>query len=234
MTVYGIDFSGARDHARRTWIARLDEDHLTWVKREADLDQPLVEFLASARCLIGIDAPLALPAILMDGPWEQWALGFATRYPTAEAFRADCARRMPREIKRAVEREAQVPFAAWNLRLYRQTWRVISELVSPLLRRGQIIVLPQQQPRAGVTMLIEVCPASTLRRFGLRQPYKGSGGAKRSARERMAAQFGAPDIAIQDKGGDALDSIIAARTTAEAARARDWSEPVPGEGRIYF
>lgn len=234
MTVYGIDFSGARDAARRTWITRLDDGTVTWVKREAELGEPLAQFLASAGCVVGIDAPLSLPAELMDGGWEAWARGFTSRFPNADAFRADCRQRSANEKKREVEREAKVPFVSWNLRLYKQTWRVMSELVSPLIREGRAVVAPQQPPRPGLTSLIEVCPASTLQRLGLRVPYKGPGPQLRAAREELARAFEAPAIVVDDPGGDALDSVIAARVAAEALRAGDWHEPVPGEGRIYY
>ena len=234
MTVYGIDFSGARDAARRTWITRLHDGVVTWVKREAELGEPLVSFLASAGCVVGIDAPLSLPADLMDGGWEQWAREFTERYATPEEFRDDCWRQAGCERRRTVEQEAMAPMSAWNRRLYQQTWRVMRELVSPLLRQGRLVVVPQQTPRAGVTNLIEVCPASTLQRRGLRVPYKRSEPEYRAARERLANEFGAPAVAIDDPGGDALDSVIAARVAADALRAGDWHEPVPGEGRIYF
>ncbi|MBN8729315.1 MAG: DUF429 domain-containing protein [Acidobacteria bacterium] len=234
MTVYGIDFSGARDAARRTWIARIDGGAITWVKREAELGEPLVQFLASAGCVVGIDAPLSLPAELMDGGWEHWARGFSESFRNADAFRADCQQRSANEKKRAVEREAKVPFASWNLRLYRQTWRVMSELVSPLLGEGRHVVAPQQAPRPGATTLIEVCPASTLQHLGLRVPYKGPGAQLWAAREELARAFEAPALVVDDPGGDALDSVIAARVAAQALRAGDWHEPVPGEGRIYY
>lgn len=234
MTVYGIDFSGARDAARRTWITRMDGGTVTWVKRETELGEPLVQFLANAGCVVGIDAPLSLPADLMDGGWEQWAREFGSRFPNADAFRADCQMRSANEMKRAVEREAKVPFASWNLRLYKQTWRVMSELVSPLLREGRAVVAPQQPLRPGVTTLIEVCPASTLQRLGLRVPYKGRRPERRAARQRLADSFEAPSLVIDDPGGDALDSVIAARVAAGALSAGDWHEPVPGEGRIYY
>lgn len=234
MTVYGIDFSGARDAVRRTWITRLDDGAVTWVKREGELCAPLAQFLASAGCVVGIDAPLSLPAEMMDGGWEAWTRGFTRSFPNADAFRADCQQRSANEKKRAVECEAKVPFAAWNLRLYRQTWRVMNELVSPLLWQGRAVVAPQQSPRPGVTTIIEVCPASTLQTLGLRVPYKGSGPQLRSAREELARAFEAPAMVIDDPGGDALDSVIAARVAAEALRANNWHEPVPGEGRIYY
>lgn len=234
MTVYGIDFSGARDAARRTWITGLDGDAVSWVKRESELGEALADFVARVQCLVGIDAPLGLPAELMDSGWEAWARGFTERYATPGEFREDCQRRAGRERKRATDKEAKAPFAAWNLRIYRQTWRVMHEIVSPLLRGGKLVVVPQHAPRPGTTALMEVCPASTLQRLGIRVPYKGPGPDLRAARERLAKEFGAPDVAVDDPGGDALDSVIAARVTADAVRLGDWTEPVPGEGRIYY
>lgn len=234
MTVYGIDFSGARDAARRTWIARIDGDAVSWVKPESELGEALADFVSRAQCPVGIDAPLGLPAALLEGGWGAWARGFAERYPTPEGFREDCQRRAGREHKRAVEVAAKAPLCAWNLRLYRQTWRVMHEIVSPLVRVGKLVVVPQQAPGPGLTTLMEVCPASTLQRLGIRVPYKGPGPDLRAARECLAREFGAPDVAVEDPGGDALDSVIAARATADAVRLGDWTEPVPGEGRIYY
>jgi hypothetical protein len=75
--------------------------------------------------------------------------------------------------------------------------------------------------------LLEICPASTLKRGGLYAPYKGGRDEHRSARLRILRELEARAIAIRpglrstivdDVGGDALDSVVAALATFTALR----------------
>jgi hypothetical protein len=76
-----------------------------------------------------------------------------------------------------------------------------------------------QSLRADVPWIIEICPASALKKEGLYIPYKGKGAKKQAVREHILDHFERKvldlpkDIrgrALQNSDGDALDSIIAA------------------------
>jgi len=80
--------------------------------------------------------------------------------------------------------------------------------------------------------LIEVCPASTLKRYGLYRfpyaPYKGRTEENRAAREhilKVLVRDHTVQIAVDlkarvldNRGGDALDSIVAALATFQAVQ----------------
>lgn len=238
--ILGLDFSGAVDAGRKIWIAQgRGRDGALVV----DACLPAAELpgsgVARERCLpalraflgargwaaVGCDFPFSLPrALVPEQNWEAFALGFAERYPTAATFQqAWRAATGDREPRRACDRAARTPFSPGNVRLYRQTHAGIAELLAPLVREGRIRVLPMQRPAAGRPLLIEVCPASALKRLALYRPYKGRGAALASARARILATLedagdlhvvpAVREAALRDTEGDALDCVIAALIT---------------------
>ncbi len=264
--VFGVDFSGAAAAGNSIWIAEARlEDGRTRVERclrasalpgsRVDRESCLAALCSLVRqqphAIFGCDFPFSLPrGMIDDSDWCRFALAFAGRYPSAEAFLADCRQRANgREIRRECDRKAKVPFAAYNLRIYRQTYYGIRDVLAPLVRDGTAVVLPMQSPLAGQAWLIEVCPASTLKRTGLYPPYKGTGDAAGRARRRILTGLVRrnllaplpPDIrrtAIANRGGDALDSIVAAVAAAHSLAAGDLNagaaNPVEAiEGRVY-
>jgi hypothetical protein len=98
--------------------------------------------------------------------------------------------------------------------------------------------------------IIETCPASTLKHAGLYPSYKGPSGSARDARRHIVrglvrSGLVAPlspslrRLAIDNTGGDALDSMIAAAATGRAfltgALAPRLSDPHDHlEGRVYY
>jgi len=196
---------------------------------------------------IGIDAPVSLgKALIGTEGWARFLGRFRADYPDPAVFRTWCAAMVPgeRAARRACDLEARTPFAAHNLRLYRQTWAAMFHLLAPL--QGRLSVPPLTKAHAMRPWLLETCPASTLRHLGLREPYKGPGEAKRLARgrileafldaERIAAPKALRQRMLADEGGDALDAAIAAATAAKvvelglAPAAHD--ELI--EGRVYY
>lgn len=264
--VLGVDFSGARDAGNKIWIA---EAHVTGdgieidsCLRARDLAGGAVDRAAALRALTrhlagrghalaGLDFPFSLPRRLIpESRWEDFIAGFARRYPTPEAFRDHCtARGGGRELKRRTDIEARVPFSAYNLRLYRQTYWGIREVLHPLIAGDAARVIPIQtlvRDRPGIA---EICPASILKREGLYLSYKGRGAAPREARasiveqliERRLLRRPATPIhsrLLDDPGGDALDAVIAAIGAArviadpDAMRPRDDLDRI--EARVYF
>jgi len=265
--VIGIDFSGAQKAGHAIWIA---EAHIDGERVCIDSCGPaadlvgsgperahclpaLVAFIAAQRnAIIGCDFPFSLPeAMVHGGSWRDFALGLGARFSCAEDFLADCRRRANgREIRRACDRESRVPFAAYNLRIYRQTYHGIRDVLAPLLRTGDAAVLPMERPRSDRPWVIETCPASTLKHAGLYPSYKGRSDAARGARRQIVnglirRGLLAPlsrslrRLAIENQGGDALDSMVAAAATARAHRAGAFPDTIPNrcelvEGRVYF
>lgn len=234
----GVDFSGARNAGNGIWVAegsdvegRLVIDQL---RRARDLPGGAVDrtsALSALRghlavqdsALVGLDFPFSLPSELIDAPaWPAFARGFAARYQDPEAFREDCRRRTGgRELKRRTDRETKTPFCTYNLRLYRQTYSGIANILAPLADNPRIaIATVLERPDANCT-LAETCPASSLKRLGLYRPYKGRGDALRDWRtailerlreEGLDCSEALAQLAMADIGGDALDAIIAAAT----------------------
>jgi hypothetical protein len=260
--VLGVDFSGANDAGRKIWIAECKRgrgDRLTLVdlRPAADLPgsgiAPAVAIAALARhitrkcgTIAGCDFPFTLPKAVMDSPWETFAADFPKRFADPDTFRAWALRRAGgREIRRAADRAAKTPFNSYNLRIYRQTWWGIAHLLGPLVTSGRAIGRPfQALPAVPRPVLVEACPACTLKRIGFYPAYKGRGGAHRQERkavlrkligggllERPSPSFQA--TLLDDHGGDALDAVVAAVATARAAIAIEPDADQRIEGIIY-
>lgn len=233
---YGVDFSGAQNAGRRIWlaVANVEGDTLVvqTIQRAADLpggainrDQAIIalgDFIASAppRSLFGLDFPFGLPLMLVNTTtWADFALRFGDDYPDAEIFPAYCRDvTNGKELRRLTDEEAKTPFCAYNLRLYRQTYYGIRDLLAPLVREELVSVLPMTRA-AERPWLIEVCPASTLKRLNLYRPYKGNDAGRQTARaqilDALSDLYLAPDmraLVLSDANGDVLDSILCAYT----------------------
>lgn len=264
--VLGIDFSGARDAGNKIWIAEANVTgagiEIRSCRRARDLPggavdrhgalRALAEHLAlQTNAVAGLDFPFSLPpSLIREASWEDFVAGFAGRYPTPESFRADCIDRgAGRELKRRTDVEARVPFSAYNLRLYRQTYWGIRAVLRKLIADDAARVIPIQTPREGAPVIAEICPASILKREGLYGSYKGRGAALRDARAATIEQLisrrallrpGASilSMVLDDLGGDALDSVIAAIGAArviadpDSMRPRDDLDRI--EARVYF
>jgi hypothetical protein len=170
-------------------------------------------------------------------------LAFPGRYESADAFRQTCREAADgSELKRVTDEESGTPFSPYNLWIYRQTYYGIRDVLHPLVRDGTACVLSMQTPQPDRPWLLEVCPASTLKQEWLDHSYKGPEQRKREARERILkgledrGMLIIPDREIRAKllenqGGDALDSVIAALATARALRSPDGL--IPPADKIY-
>lgn len=260
----GIDFSGAAAAGKAIWIAegRVRRDHSVELETcrpatalpdgaaaRAPALAALVAFLATQRtAVVGCDFPVGLPtAVLEEADWPSFLAAFRKRHATADAFRAACRRASKgRELRRPTDIVAKTPFCAWNLRLYRQTFHGIADILAPLVAGGHATVGPMQAAVEGRAWILETCPASVLKPLGLYRPYKGkSPGCVRQRRAILEAlvdlgALRAPaepirSSAIGNPGGDALDAILAC--LAAAAALRDDSPATDAErleGKVYF
>jgi hypothetical protein len=261
VAVLGVDFSGATDAGRATWIARgvarpkglevhdvLPAAELPGGGRSRDASlAALRELIVGSDAVCGLDFPFAVARSLMrTGDWVVFADGFAARYPSVEAFRDDCrASARGRELRRATDREAKTPFSPSNLRVFKQTYYGIRDLLAPLVRAGQARVLPMQAPDARRPLLLEVCPASTLKSLGLYRPYKDPASPKTRAALLDALVAGgvlrpcppaAQERIVGDGRGDALDAVLAAVACARALDrpAFSFTRDHLVEGYVFF
>ena len=266
--VYGVDFSGASDAGRKIWIAcGINEGNTLQIAechRAAELpgsDTERDRAIAALRDLIareqeaifGLDFPFGLPrALVGTASWEAFVLSFPERYSSPQAFKQACWTAAGCcELRRVTDAESRTPFSAYNERLYRQTYHGIRDVLSPLVERRRACVLPMQRAQLGRAWLLEVCPASTLKRERLYRydvSYKGKGAECYVARQRIVeAMEGTRSLSIPqtvrtrilaDPGGDALDSVIAAWATFRAlphlASLGRQKEVYAVEGYVYY
>ncbi len=255
--ILGVDFSGAALAGEKIWIARahfsnqkLVFDDLTSAadlpggapERDSAL-RSLVAYIGSFEAPIcGFDFPFSLQADELDRPnWRDWVVSISERFAEADAFRAAYA-----GARRATDTAAKTPFAPLNLRLYRQTYYGIAQVLAPLLR-AEALALPFDEPDASRTWLVEICPASLLKKHKLYFSYKGKSDAQRENRERILSEseqrfaLEIPDAmrqsALKDAEGDALDALLSAVCVVRALNANDWApknESEKVEGRVYY
>ncbi len=266
MFVYGVDFSGAQDAGRSIWIAsgrtRFRSLLIQDVRPAIELPASSVDRDGSLAALtwliagvgpaaVGLDFPFSLPQGLLHGrTWQDWVLAFGETFPGPDEFRAWCAEAAGgEELKRETEIETEAPMSAYNLRLYRQTFYGIRDVLAPLVHLDLARVLPMQPHSQSLTRLYEVCPASTLKAAGIQESYKETSPdqreEKRQARERILewtehkrrVRFQSDDIrqrVLEDGQGDALDSILAAIAASRARPPRHPDERMLIEGLVYI
>jgi len=261
--VYGVDFSGAADAGKHIWIAEcvLDGAHLCVMNcypAEA-LDESgrtrhlaltaLSRLIASSkRAVFGLDFPFSLPNARLGAPsWLDFARTFGARYTTAEDFYKRHGGK-GNELRRITDERARPPFAPANLRMYRQTYYGIRDLLAPLALTGQVCVLPMMRAETGKPWLIETCPAVILRDLNFRLPrYKERGQSGEERRiiimqglEVAGVRFADEELRvrlIENERGDALDSVIAGFGAARALQTGTLAEAddpiIRREGWIY-
>jgi hypothetical protein len=277
-SIHGVDFSGARLAGRTTWVARLQPADgagptlLTELARLEDLcggaeREPALAFLVrlisrSQRALWALDFPFGLPIEVMpDGAGWTDQLAFLGAFgEDAYGVGEECLRRAkrlggPNHIRRLTDREARAPFDCYHYRIIYQTFYGMRDVLGPLRRDRGTAVLPFQYARLGQArrVLVEACPASTLRRLGLpHQKYKSDrppplGLPFRRVRRRILDGLAAHVVIrpgqrrdlMGDPGGDALDAVLDAVGAAGAWKATDHDRVArhrryPREGRLFF
>jgi hypothetical protein len=237
--ILGVDFSGAVNCGDTIWISTATIERQVLKIRdcypakelpgssvERDICLPaLRDFISNQRaCICGLDFPFGLPySLVIESSWEEFVLYFGDRYQSPEDFKEACfADANGLELRRVTDEESKTPFSPYNLRLFRQTYFGIHYLLAPLAKEKSACILPMEQSLPKKPSIIEVCPASTLKKFGLYYGYhyKGPKEENRASRAKILDRLEAkgslviPTKALKsrvvdNKGGDALDCIIA-------------------------
>ena len=262
-TFHGVDFSGAKLAGRNTWVARVEPVRarggspryrltaLSPLEKLAGTAErgPALAHLAgmiaeSDAALWAMDFPFGLPVEVMHAG-ARWAdqLDFLSGFgEDAYGLGEECLRRAkalggPLHIRRETDRDAKTPFDCYHYRIIYQTFYGMRDVLGRLHRLRGTAVLPFHYRRLPTArrVLVEACPASTLKRLGLpHQNYKQAEGGpltRRRLRTRRAILSGlAGCVSIEDRhrrimmrngGGDALDALIAAVGGAQALAAAD-------------
>jgi hypothetical protein len=279
-TVYGVDFSGAKLAGRNTWVARLEpsasgrsrpayrlaelsrlEDLCDTAERRVALAHLVSMVRLSEDALWALDFPFGLPVEVM-GEGVRWPdqLEFLRAWGDDDyGVGLECLRRAkaiggPNHIRRLTDIEAKAPFDPYHYRIIYQTFYGMRDVLGPLWRRRHTAILPFQYRRlaSAKRVLVEACPASTLKRMGLpHQNYKQPEGGPLTSRRRrtrrvildgLTGHVSMSDaqrrVIMRNGGGDALDAVIAALGALRAWSACDHLQisrhhRYPMEGHLY-
>ncbi len=201
--------------------------------------------------VIGCDFPFSLPfQLISQTSWHAFARAFQAHYPNARAFQKAChSVANHKEHKRIADRVAKTPMSPYNERLFHQTYAGIAHVLAPLIGRAAIAPFDEVDPDK--PLIVETCPASSLKALGIehrqyKQSKKDKAAECRQGRIRIVESLIARRLVlvpgalreriIADKGGDALDSVIAALGAIAAlpqmARRVGYDQPV--EGWVYY
>lgn len=278
--IYGVDFSGAKLAGKNTWVARLEpsprgrrrpaytlselsslEDLCGTAERRAALAHLVSLVRSSDRALWAFDFPFGLPIEVMEAraAWPD-QLEFLHAWGDDDyGVGLECLRRAkslggPNHIRRLTDIEARAPFDPYHYRIIYQTFYGMRDVLGPLRRRKHTAILPFQYRRLASArrVLVEACPASTLKRMGLphqnyKQPEGGPLTHKRRRTRRVILEGLAAHVSISDPqrraimrngGGDALDAVIAALGAVRAWETCDHQRisrhhRYPREGHLY-
>lgn len=266
--IYGVDFSGAEDACKKIWICKsiVTKDGIKiedcWNlkslngNRKIDRDrcfEKLKDFIAENKdAAFGLDFPFGLPKIIVDeNNWIKFTEKFPENYNDPEEFRQKCkdkalVKTRKKELKRDTDIEADSPFCPYNLRLYKQTYYGINNVLRPLVRKGSAKILPMEGRENSKSWVLEICPASTLKDLNLYfTGYKGKGNTSKELREKILIRLKKEkhvieidpkvwEFSLENEDGDALDSVIAAIATYRGLCSNPGLDDIYKlEGHIY-
>lgn len=238
LLIHGVDFSGAKGGGgAKIVVASRSADGEVSLERGIDRTRLVTRIreslLDGERHLWRIDAPFSVPEAVfeahgLDKDWlalAQWMKQFGDPRDWRRALRAVDRK----EKKRVCDRAAHAPLAPMNLRVFKQTWTVVCEVLLPLI--ADEISLPCLRPTDSNVAVVESCPASVLHRMGEQsRGYKGrtiDNQVRRKELLRMAESEGlvlSPSIrhrAVEDHEGDVLDALLLLLAAVAEATPRE-------------
>lgn len=180
----------------------------------------------------GCDFPFGLPIELKLGAWREQLSHVQQFDGQAKQFGHSLVALTEKHVgkkhvRRDTDRETQTPFDCYHYRIIYQTFHGMRDVLAPLSRRNQVATLPFDYARLGQagcsSLVVEACPSSTLKRWGLpHQKYKQSGGKapeeihRRTRRtilktlcKYVQISSHRRNVIMNDPGGDALDAVLA-------------------------
>jgi len=222
--LHGVDFSGADNGGvHKIRIASWKSPTEITVER-ADRKTLVRMILDSAKSdanhLWRIDAPVGIPipTIRAHGITPTWLASaqWSAQAGSPRAWRTKLREVSREEPRRRTDAEARTPMAPMNLRVFKQTWTLMCEVLLPLHAAG-ISISPMARTASRATVC-EGCPSSVLQRLGWpTKGYKGEGEPPKRVRALIARrleEIGIPvskvmmQKVIEDAEGDLLDALI--------------------------
>ena len=265
--IHGVDFSGAQNAGEKIWISsgniegdslvieecRSATDEFGATDRETVLERISQFIKGRDDCVFGLDFSFGVPHELVGtDDWEEFVRTFFkhTDAETMQETYSNEARELTDGERAHLKRETDGKTGArspYGFIPYKQTFYGIRDVLAPLVRDGEVSVLPMQSAKPDRPWAIEIYPAATLDQFGLcRNDYKEDTEASRKRRKRNLDGLlecaggelrgnGIRATAIEDSEGDALDSLVAAVATFRAVRngLPPVDEASYPEGHIY-
>lgn len=279
-SIYGVDFSGAKLAGRNTWVARIEPDgkrrksspyiltglscleKVCGTAERGTVLARLVEMIQeSQKALWAFDFPFGFPleVIGIGAKWSKHFNLLSEWGENAYGLGLECLRRAkvlggPNHLRRLTDIEEKTPFDAYHYRIIYQTFYGMRDVLGPLRRRKHTAIIPFQYRRLSSArrVLVEACPASTLKRLLLphrnyKQPGNGRLTPNRLRTRRVILDGLAKYVVIADthrrvimrnSGGDALDAVIAAVGAIRSWQSSDHRMIVQHprysrEGRLY-
>lgn len=224
-TVHGVDFSGADSGgSAKIVVASRRDDGSVMIRRGVDRSGLRMMIRDSADAspldLWRIDAPFSLPEIVFEqhGIEPEWmALAhWMESFDSAREWRRALRAVNRKEPRRACDRAARTPMAPMNLRVFKQTWTVVCEILLPLAEDG--LHIAPVHATDSTSIISEGCPASALAFRGeSSRGYKGRADANHQRRLDLARRledWGVPlsvedqHAAASDPEGDVLDALL--------------------------
>ena len=245
LVIHGVDFSGADSGgaAKIRVVTRDMSDPRAPVASMGRLDRrALVRAVLASRAdgrnhLWRVDAPLSIPAEIVRefGLAEDWmaVARWMQEQGSPRMWRTAVRGLTRREPRRACDAAMSTPMSPLNLRVFKQTWTFICEVLLPLAEEG-VRIEPCVPGTSNAVVICEGCPASVLNARGWpKRGYKGAGEPPRALRAQLLRQLGEWGVVVppamaeeatRDEEGDLLDAIILATPPFAAV--------VPAVGRV--
>lgn len=230
LVLHGVDFSGA-DGGGAAKIRVVERDlsaprNPVVLRGQFDRAGLVRAVLASAQDgrahLWRVDAPSALPRELvqefqLQPTWRSVA-AWMQEFGSPRQWRSHVRQLIRREPRRTCERAMSTPMSPLNLRVFKQTWTFICEVLLPLADAG-VRVDPVAVPATPSTVTIcEGCSASVLLLHGWpARGYKGQGEPPKQVRADIIRRLrhagmnippAIADKAVEDEEGDLLDALL--------------------------
>ena len=229
LVIHGVDFSGADSGgaAKIRVVSRDLADPRAPVAAHGRVDRRgLVRAVLASRDdgrthLWRVDAPMSVPVEVArefgaEGSWIEVARWMAS-LGSARQWRSAVRDRTRREPRRTCDRELATPMAPMNLRVFKQTWTFVCEVLLPLSEAG-VRVEPCFEGTDHRVRVSEGCPASVLHALGWpRRGYKGAGAPPQALRAQLLRRLGEVGVSVpaaiaaeaeRDEEGDLLDALL--------------------------
>jgi hypothetical protein len=226
--LHGVDFSGADSGgaAKIRMVSRDLASPKADIRQQGRFDRRglvrrVLELAADGgQHLVRIDAPFGLPLETLrragvDPTWKGMADWMAA-FGSPRRWRSELRVADRKEPRRSCDHAFHTPMAPMNLRVFKQTWTLIAEVLLPLAQAG-VRIEPVVATDSPLTVC-EGCPASLLRLLGWPDHgYKGQGEPPRRVRADLLRRLMRQGVSVPrdmaeaaeaDAEGDLLDAML--------------------------